>query len=133
LTSIALFDYKDIIKMKKPVNYYSAENILQAKTNPAVIHATTCFYVGKRMWVANSDHPFANKYSEYRNNTPWKEIPPIKDTRKISKRVYSRFWHCIPRKMAISLASFAINHLRPKYAWATNKASITTIAEQSSV
>ena len=131
LTSIYKFDYKDIIRMKKPVSYYTEQEIIEAKRKPALFHATTCFYIKKRMWVEDSDHPCADIYLKYRNNTPWKDDPQIQDSRKGRKKIYAQFWHCIPKGMAIRLASFMINHIRPFYAWLTTKASITTIAEQS--
>ena len=65
LTSIYLFDYLEVQKMKKPVIYYTEQEIKDAKKKPAIFHATTCFYVGKRMWVEGSDHPCANLYIKY--------------------------------------------------------------------
>ncbi|MGN0470461.1 MAG: glycosyltransferase family 8 protein [Acutalibacteraceae bacterium] len=132
LTSIYYFNYDEIIKMKKPVSYYTREQIDYAKSKPALFHATTCFYIKKRMWVENSDHPCAKFYFDYRSRTPWANEPPIKDARKLSKKIYAQFWHCMPRCLSVALASAMINHFRPFYAWITTKASITTIAEQSS-
>lgn len=131
LTSIYYFDYKDILKMKHPVVYYEEDEVVEAKQKPAILHATTCFYIKKRMWVENSDHPYHKFYLKYRNNTGWKDEPLIQDERKTSKKLYAQFWHIMPKKMAIILASLIINHFRPFYAWLTTKASITTIAEQS--
>ncbi|WP_287800057.1 glycosyltransferase family 8 protein [Anaerostipes sp.] len=131
LTSIAKFEYKEIIRMKHPTTYYSAKSVAEAKKKPAIIHATTCFYIKRRMWVENSDHPMAEKYIEYRNKTPWKNEPRIKDTRPANKKIYGGVWHCMPRSCAVWSASFMINCVRPVYAWATTKASISTIATQS--
>lgn len=131
LTSIYLFDYADVVKMKKPVSYYTEEEVVAAKAKPVIFHATTCFYVKKRMWVEDSDHPYSKFYSAYRSRTAWKNDPRVKDSRTQSKKIYAQFWHCMPKKMAIWLASLTINYFRPIYAWATTKASITTIAEQS--
>lgn len=132
LTSIYLFNYKEIIKMKKPVTYYSEQEIIIAKEQPAIFHATTCFYVEKRMWVKESDHPCADFYLQYRKRTPWKDEQQVADGRKKSKKIYAKFWHLMPKCMAIRIASGVINLFRPFYAWFTTKASITTIAEQSS-
>lgn len=131
ITSVYYFDYDEVIKMKRPVIYYDKKTVDQAKLKPAIFHATTCFYVGKRMWVENSDHPCAKFYQEYRNKTPWKNEPKVQDSRKKSKKIYANFWKIMPRKMAVQLASLAINYFRPFYAWYTTKAQITTIAEQS--
>ena len=131
LTLIALFDYKDVILMKKPVTYYSEQVVKAAKSNPAIVHATTCFYVKKRIWITNSDHPYANMYLKIRNKTPWKDDPMIADNRKQSKRIRATLWHMIPKWCAVRLASFMINEIRPVYARLTGKLAIATIAKQS--
>lgn len=132
LTSIYYFDYKDIIHMKKPVVYYSKDEVLQAKRNPAILHATTCFYIKKRMWVENSDHPYYELYLKYRENTLWKTDDKIKDNRKLKKKIYAQLWHMIPKSFAIKIASFTINCIRPIYAKITTRMNISTIANQSS-
>ena len=132
LTSIYYFTYSEVLKMKKPVLYYSEKEVAEAKEEPAIIHATTCFYVKKRMWVENSDHPYHVFYLKYRNNTEWKDEPKKQDERKIKKKIYAQFWHMMPRKYAVTIASFAINKIRPKYAKITTKLRMSTIADQSS-
>ncbi|MGB4415273.1 MAG: glycosyltransferase family 8 protein [Paludibacter sp.] len=132
LTSIYIFSYKDLIRMKKPVSYYNEAEVNEAKQKPALLHATTCFYVRKRMWVEGSDHPYTSFYIDYRNRTPWKLLPQIKDSRKFSKRIYAAAWHTIPRFLAVPIASFTINYVRPWYAKISGKLSIQTIANQSS-
>lgn len=131
LTSLSLFDYKEVIKMKKPVSYYSCEILAEAKEKPVLIHATTCFYVQKRMWVEGSDHPYAKQYQQYRLQTDWAKEPLIQDNRTFTKKIYSSFWHLMPRGVAINLASFMINYVRPAYARVTSKLNVSTIAKQS--
>ncbi len=131
LTSIAKFNYKEVIRMKHPTTYYSAKVVEEANNKPAIIHATTCFYIKRRMWIENSDHPLADRYIEYRQKTPWRNLPQNKDTRKFGKRVYGVIWHCMPRGCAVWAASFMINYVRPFYVWITTKASVSTIATQS--
>ena len=132
LTSIYLFDYADVIRMKKPISYYEKEEVNAAKKNPAILHATTCFYVKKRMWVENSDHPYAKLYLDLRNRTPWRDEPQIKDNRKKSKKFFATIWHCIPKKCAILFAAVLINFIRPTYAKVTVRIALSLIAEQSS-
>ena len=131
LTSVCMFDYEEILRMKKPVLYYTKSEVLEAKMQPALIHATTCFYVQKRMWVEKSDHPFARFYQDYRNKTGWKKEPQVQDSRKKAKKLYAKFWHCMPRSMAVRLAAILINYIRPSYARFTVKINLPTIAEQS--
>lgn len=132
LTSIYYFDYEEVIKMKRPMSYYEKTLIDEAKERPAILHATTCFYIKKRMWVENSDHPYAKFYQDFRIESPWRDEPQIKDGRKKRKQIYAQFWHCMPRSMAVLLAALTINYIRPIYAKLTTKFAISTIATQSS-
>lgn len=132
LTSIYLFEYDEVMKMKKPVSYYTKDEISYAKKHPAILHATTCFYVKKRMWVQGSDHPYHGFYLRYRQETGWRDDKQIEDARRLSKKVYGAFWHIMPRRIAVGLSSMVINKIRPSYAKLTAKANLPTIAEQSS-
>lgn len=132
LTSIYLFRYNEIIKMKKPVRYYEEDTICAAKNKPAILHATTCFYVRKRMWVENSDHPYSRFYIDYRCRTPWKNDAMIQDMRCFRKKCFAKFWHCMPHSWAVSLADISINYFRPIWAEFSTKVNISTIATQSS-
>ncbi len=87
LTSIYIFGYDEIIKMKKPVEYYTKNQIIRAKKKPAIIHATTCFYVRKRMWIEKSDSPYAVLYAQYRKETEWNHMEFCKDTRGLKKEI----------------------------------------------
>lgn len=131
LTSIYYFDYEEVIRMKHPASYYPKEMVEEAKKKPALLHATTCFYIRKRMWVAQSDHPYYQFYKQYRNQTDWKDEPEIRDERTFRKKIYAAFWHCMSRKCAVILASFLINHIRPTYAKMTARMKISTVAKQS--
>lgn len=132
LTSIYYFDYKEVLFMKRPVSYYSEQRIQEAKLKPAIVHATTCFYVRKRMWVKNSDHPYHEWYLQYREKTGWGILREIPDERVPKKKIYATIWHLVPRSMAVIGASVAINYVRPLYAFLTSKLKISTIAVQSS-
>lgn len=131
LTSIYLFSYKELMKLKKPLAYYNEKDVDEARSKPAILHATTCFFVRKRMWVENSDHPYHKRYLQFRNNTPYKECSQITDNRKWKKKVYGTFWHIMPRRLAVWLASWVIEIIRPYYALASKKFSFQTIANQS--
>ena len=131
LTSIYYFNYDEVIRMKRPVRYYSRKVVEEGKTRPALVHATTCFYFRKRMWVSGSDHPYYRKYLQYRQMTEWKNDPEKSDDRNWKKRLYGGFWHLMPRCMAVSLAAFLINFVRPTYARITTRLKMSTIATQS--
>ena len=51
-------------------DFYSEEEITQAKNKPTIIHYTPSFTT--RPWVKNCKHPLIDKYWEALANTPWK-------------------------------------------------------------
>ena len=122
LTSIYIFGYDEIIKMKKASRIlYQKSNYKGQRKKPAIIHATTCFYVRKRMWIEKSDSPYAVLYAQYRKETEWNHMEFCKDTRGLKKKLYGGIWHIMPRKAAVCIAAFMINCVRPTYAKITVK------------
>lgn len=132
LTSFTHFDYDELIKLKKPISFYTKEEFEQAKQKTAIVHATVCFCIRKRMWVQNSDHPYAQTYQKYRSMTPWNSEPQIRDNRTMPRKLYTAFWNMLPRSWSIKLASFVIQNIRPQVAKITAKASIAVMAVHSS-
>ncbi len=77
-----VYDYKDIIKLRRPKNYYTKEEIKESVQKPYIIHYTTNMTT-IRPWYKNSDHPrkddfleiyydnkyFSNKLEEFSTNS----------------------------------------------------------------
>ncbi len=61
------YPYKDILKIRRPNNYYEENEIKNAVENPAIIHYTTNMTT-IRPWFSNANHPrkddFLNIYKE---------------------------------------------------------------------
>lgn len=131
ISFVYCFNYDEVMKMKKPVKYYERQLVEDAQAKPAILHATTCFYIKKRMWIAGSDHPYAKFYNNYRQHTPWRNEPLMADNRKLSKKINSCLWHLLPRPLVVLLATFLINELRPIVAKLSAKVSYNPIANQS--
>ena len=66
------FSYNDILKLRRPTNYYSKEEIETAVRNPALIHYTTNMKT-VRPWYSNTNHPFAEEFRKYLDDSPWKD------------------------------------------------------------
>jgi lipopolysaccharide biosynthesis glycosyltransferase len=131
ITSLNFFEYDEVIFMKHPICFYSEQEYYAAREKPAIIHAATCFYIQKRMWVSGSDHPHSKTYMEYRARTAWRSQPLIKDQRSLAKKIYAKFWHIIPRRAAITICSFLINYIRPLYVKISEKFSFDIVANRS--
>lgn len=131
ITSLDLFEYEEVMYMKHPTAFYSREEFYEARKNPAIIHGATCFYVQKRMWVPNSDHPRSIQYRAYREKTNWNKVQMIQDQRTVAKKLYAHFWHVMPRKNAIKIVAFLMIYIRPLYARLAANLKIDTVAKRS--
>ncbi len=110
---VYLYNYDELQILRKPFNYsYSEKDLLNAKENPVITHFTGNFFVRRRPWIENSDHPHASAFLKYRNISYWKEEPLQKDERNLKSKVYTELCHIIPRPLMIRLVSFLYNYLR---------------------
>ncbi|MBQ8667883.1 MAG: hypothetical protein IJ526_13665 [Lachnospiraceae bacterium] len=113
MTLEQVLTYEELIRFRQPKSYYSKEEITEALKDPVITHTTNFFYIRKRVFDANSDHPQSNNYMKYRGLTPWKEDPLMKTHYSLKNRAIKGLWHCMPRPMAIRVACFVRNEIRP--------------------
>lgn len=71
MTLVCTYQYKDIMKLRKPSNYYSESEIAQSVNKPTIIHYTTCM-LSVRPWFVASNHPYADVFLKYKEISPWK-------------------------------------------------------------
>lgn len=111
---VYLFEYKELLKLRKPYHYsVSQDEFYSARKAPVITHFTGNFYVAKRPWIQDSDHPHKDAFLHYRGMTPWKDEPLFEDTRSKKSRFFTSLCHVLPRKMMIFLVSVLYNDLRP--------------------
>ena len=86
MTIAATYSYKDIVRLRKPTNYYSQKEIDDAVANPIIIHYTTNMRT-VRPWFTNSNHPFSNDFMLYMKKSPWvdRRLSEMKFTSSESK------------------------------------------------
>lgn len=70
MTIESVYSYSDILKLRKPANYYSRDEIAKAVSGPVIIHYTTNMRT-IRPWFINTNHPFATVFLEYMKISPW--------------------------------------------------------------
>ena len=70
-------------------NYYSKDEINEARNDSRIIHFTAGNFI--RPWYSNSNHPYSKIYKRYRKISPWKDekMPKFKG----KKSIYDRFVH----------------------------------------
>ena len=109
------FEYENLLRWRKPTIFYTKSEIEEAKNNPAIIHFTRNFYMLSRPWVKGCDHPLSDKYIEYKQLTPWKDLE--EDNRNSRQKKKYAFWHYLPQHFLCFCASVIYNDIRPKMWW----------------
>lgn len=114
MTLEQVFSYKELLRFRQPLTYYTEEEIEEAKRHPVITHTTNFFYVRKRIYEEGSDHPMRSNYEKYRALTPWKDDPAITVNRSFKQKIQKDIWHIMPRSIAITIGNFVRNEIRPR-------------------
>ena len=111
---VYLFSYKELMRLRRPYNFpYSEDDLKQARENPVITHFTGNFYVHRRPWIENSDHPHKEAYLKYRAMTPWSSFPLMKAKEDSKSKIYESVCKVFPRALMISIVSLIYNYVRP--------------------
>ncbi|HIW49533.1 MAG TPA: glycosyltransferase family 8 protein [Candidatus Blautia intestinavium] len=57
----------------KQNGYYSAKELLDAKTQPVILHFFR--FLGEFPWDTDSLHPYAEAFADYLKQSPWQDLP----------------------------------------------------------
>lgn len=114
MTLEQVFSYKELLRFRQPLKYYSETEIEEAKKHPVITHTTNFFYVRKRIYEEGSDHPMRPQYEKYRKMTPWKNDSAMTIHLSFKQRMQKNVWHMMPRPMAIAVGNYVRNEIRPR-------------------
>lgn len=103
--------FNNLIRWRRPTNFYTEEEVKRASVNPIIVHFTRNFYMTSRPWVEGCDHPFTAHYIKYTKFTPWQKLE--KDNRSFKTKVIYRLVHCIPQKFLAYIINVIYNDIRP--------------------
>lgn len=107
------FSYENMMLYRKPPYYYTNDEIVQARENPVIIHFTTSF-LSRRAWVEGSQHPYAEKWIEYRKMSPWKDKPLWKHRKTKGLRdIYAKFYKVLPEWFSVRISGLLQAYGRP--------------------
>lgn len=119
-TLVYCFEYNELMRLRKPKDFsYSMEEYYEARRNPVITHYTGNFYIKRRPWVSDSDHPHKNSFLYYRQLTPWKDEPLSMEDG--GRKLGTEICHLLPKAMMICAVSLLYNFFRPKYYWFQKK------------
>lgn len=74
-TAVFLFDYKDMIRYRRPSPRCSREDFEEGKRNPVIVHFTKNQIIQPRPWVEECYHPYRDYYMKIRSQTVMSDEP----------------------------------------------------------
>lgn len=113
--------YDEIEKYRHAVWPYTKEEIEKAIENPAIIHFTSFFMAGTRVWNAEDKHPMRNKFLHYKALSPWRDSPYWPDNRSMRKKLSTKIYNALPKPLLLSIFSVLHSNLYPRYRIALSK------------
>lgn len=114
MTIDVVYSYKDIIRLRKPTNFYNEILFDEAKTNPSIVHYTTNMRV-IRPWYRNTNHPLAEHFQKYMQKSEWKnrKLDMMKFSSKEMRIVFLIMK--LPKCIAYNILGYIHAELKPKY------------------
>lgn len=74
-TAVFLFDYKDMIRYRRPSTKCTEAEYNEGRTNPVIVHFTKNQVIQPRPWVENCYHPYKQYYLDVRDQTVMADVP----------------------------------------------------------
>ena len=110
---VQVLSYKDLMKLRKPLHFYSKEEVEEAKKDPLIVHMTGFFYVINRAWNEVTNHPDRERFVEYCRKYDWGVDILDKDRRDAKTKFKDAVVHGLPKGLMIAIVSFLYNKWRP--------------------
>ncbi len=77
-----------------------------------IVHFTST-YLDVRPWVEGCRHPFAERWHEFKDKTPWKGQPLRKDNRNLKKRIVRKLVMCLPSGLRLHVTGIMHAYVKP--------------------
>lgn len=106
------FTYSELLIYRKPMNYYSKEQIERATAAPVIVHFTSSF-LSERPWEIGCNHPYKNAWLANQHMTPWKEADLRRNGKGYKVKAYVAIGQILPRKWFIEFSGLLQAYLRP--------------------
>lgn len=111
-TLIYDFTYKNMLRLRKPVNFYSEAQVEAARKAPVIVHFTSTF-TSLRPWIEDSTHPYTKEWLRYKAMTPWADVSLRKDNRSSKKKIAVAIYKMLPSTLAVSIAGLLHAKIMP--------------------
>ncbi len=106
------FTYREMMRYRRPPEFYPKEQVAKAVEEPVLVHFTTSF-LSRRPWVKGCTHRYAGEWMKYKEMSPWKQEPLWEDHRPKWKQEGIRIYKMLPDCLAIRAAGLLQAYGRP--------------------
>lgn len=103
--------YDQMVKYRKPVSFYSEDEIIEAQRDLHIIHYTSHFF-SPRPWQEGCTNKYLNLWLDYRKMTPWGNEKLDTVNNSFKKKKILDMYKKMP-KITLFLASIFQVYLRP--------------------
>lgn len=114
-TAVYLFNYKNMIRYRRPSTKCTEAEYEEGKENPLIVHFTKNQVIQPRPWVEECCHPYKDYYMDVRNKTIMKNEPLWTHTPgKLNK--FSNFLYVkVSKSLTASLLGIVHAYLYPAF------------------
>ena len=113
MTVFFAFNYKNLIKLRRPPIPGNPAEYKEAVEHPVIVHFQSCFRMSIRPWVVGSKHPYTKTYLRYKSKSPWKDEPMKPDDRTIPQKMLSIGTSILPETIMVNCISIIHTKIYP--------------------
>lgn len=119
ISAVRAGGYEEVLKLRRPTNYYGRAEFERAKTRPAILHYTTFFGVRGRPWNEGYDDEDGRPFRRHLEATRGIVRRPAQLSRVKSLAVTSL--HGPLRPLALAVFGIAHSTIKPSLDWRTRR------------
>ncbi len=118
-TAVFLFDYKNMIRYRRPSTKCSKEDYEEGKKNPVIVHFTKNQVIQPRPWVEDCYHPYKDYYMNVRVQTVMKDEPLWKHNPERLNKIANFLYMKVSKSLTASLLGIVHAYLYPAFLYKT--------------
>jgi lipopolysaccharide biosynthesis glycosyltransferase len=114
-TAVFLFDYKDMLRYRRPSTKCTKEEFAEGKNNPLIVHFTKNQIIQPRPWVEDCYHSYKEYYLTVRNQTVMKDVPLWKHNPGKLNKFANFLYMKVSKSLTASLLGIVHAYLYPAF------------------
>lgn len=105
-TMVFLFDYKNMLRFRRPTTYYTKEEFDDARKAPVVVHFVKTKLMQPRPWIENCSHPYTKYYLGAKAQTVLADMELWPDKRGVMSRALGWLYSKGMKRIIATLLGF---------------------------